>query len=163
MNKRRVISVAVCLVVAALVLLVKYHPRTVPIEECSQIYRDYADNPHIAVAFIKDFPVNDSISVDVTTFQATDSVGWETLKKDFRALQLPESTQKKIAQGINIVTIHLAPQTDPTLPMDTTDILKNNVIAISRLNHTVSIFHTKTVAEQKAVKRNQHEKGFKIK
>lgn len=163
MNKRRVISVAVCLVVAALVLVVKYHPRTVPIEECSQIYRDYADNPHIAVAFIKDFPVNDSISVDVTTFQATDSVGWETLKKDFRALQLPESTQKKIAQGINIVTIHLAPQTDPTLPMDTTDILKNNVIAISRLNHTVSIFHTKTVAEQKAVKRNQHEKGFKIK
>ena len=163
MNKRRVISVAVCLVVAALVLLVKYHPRTVPIEECSQIYRDYADNPQIAVAFIKDFPVNDSISVDVTTFQATDSVGWETLKKDFRALQLPESTQKKIAQGINIVTIHLAPQTDPTLPMDTTDILKNNVIAISRLNHTVSICHTKTVAEQKAVKRNQHEKGFKIK
>jgi hypothetical protein len=83
MNKRRVISVAVCLVVAALVLLVKYHPRTVPIEECSQIYRDYADNPHIAVAFIKDFPVNDTLSVDVTTLQATTDSAWCALLLDF--------------------------------------------------------------------------------
>lgn len=83
MNKRRVISVAVCLVVAALVLLVKYHPRTVPVEECSQIYRDYADNPHIAVAFIKDFPVNDTLAVDVTTLQATTDSAWCALLLDF--------------------------------------------------------------------------------
>lgn len=83
MNKRRVISVAVCLVVAALVLVVKYHPRTVPIEECSQIYRDYADNPHIAVAFIKDFPVNDTLAVDVTTLQATTDSAWCALLLDF--------------------------------------------------------------------------------
>ena len=85
MNKRRVISVAVCLVVAALVLVVKYHPRTVPIEECSQIYRDYADNPHIAVAFIKDFPVNDTLRVDVTTLQATTDSAWCALMADFGA------------------------------------------------------------------------------
>jgi len=83
MNKRRVISVAVCLMVAALVLVVKYHPRTVPVEECSQIYRDYADNPHIAVAFIKDFPVNDTLSVDVTTLQATTDSAWCALLLDF--------------------------------------------------------------------------------
>jgi hypothetical protein len=85
MNKRRVISVAVCLMVAALVLVVKYHPRTVPIEECSQIYRDYADNPHIAVAFIKDFPVNDTLRVDVTTLQATTDSAWCALLLDFGA------------------------------------------------------------------------------
>lgn len=163
MKKRTGITLAIVVVGLAVCAGFFCFPRQLSPGECSVEYQRYQDAVGIEASFIKDFHVNDSISVDVTTFQATDSVGWETLKKDFRALQLPESTQKKIAQGINIVTIHLAPQTDPTLPMDTTDILKNNVIAISRLNHTVSIFHTKTVAEQKAVKRNQHEKGFKIK
>lgn len=79
MNKRNIITVAVCLVAVCLVLVVKYHPRTLPIEECSQVYKDYADDPHVAVAFIKDFPVNDTIRVDVTTLRALDSTGWHSL------------------------------------------------------------------------------------
>ena len=125
MNKRRVISVAVCLVVAALVLLVKYHPRTVPVEECSQIYRDYADNPHIAVAFIKDFPVNDTLRVDVTTLQATDSLGWETLKNEFHIISLSDNIQRKIEQGIDRVSTRIVSKTDPTLPMDTSELLNS--------------------------------------
>ena len=70
MNKRNIITVAVCLVAVCLVLVVKCHPRTLPIEECSQVYKDYADDPHVAVAFIKDFPVNDTLRVDVTTLRA---------------------------------------------------------------------------------------------
>lgn len=155
MNKRRVISVAVCLVVAALVLLVKYHPRTVPIEECSQIYRDYADNPHIAVAFIKDFPVNDTLSVDVTTLQATDSLGWETLKNEFHIISLSDNIQRKIEQGIDRVSTRIVSKTDPTLPMDTSELLNNNVIAISRLHRTVSVFYIKAEAEIDAILYNQ--------
>ena len=68
-----------CLLAVALVLVVKYRPRTVPLEECSQIYRDYADDPHVAVAFIKDFRVNDTLTVDVTTLHALDSTGWHSL------------------------------------------------------------------------------------
>lgn len=155
MNKRRVISVAVCLVVAALVLLVKYHPRTVPIEECSQIYRDYADNPHIAVAFIKDFPVNDTLRVDVTTLQATDSLGWETLKNEFHIISLSDNIQRKIEQGIDRVSTRIVSKTDPTLPMDTSELLNNNVIAISRLHRTVSVFYIKAEAEIDAILYNQ--------
>jgi hypothetical protein len=155
MNKRRVISVAVCLVVAALVLVVKYHPRTVPVEECSQIYRDYADNPHIAVAFIKDFPVNDTLRVDVTTLQATDSLGWETLKNEFHIISLSDNIQRKIEQGIDRVSTRIVSKTDPTLPMDTSELLNNNVIAISRLHRTVSVFYIKAEAEIDAILYNQ--------
>ena len=155
MNKRRVISVAVCLVVAALVLLVKYHPRTVPVEECSQIYRDYADNPHIAVAFIKDFPVNDTLRVDVTTLQATDSLGWETPKNEFHIISLSDNIQRKIEQGIDRVSTRIVSKTDPTLPMDTSELLNNNVIAISRLHRTVSVFYIKAEAEIDAILYNQ--------
>jgi hypothetical protein len=155
MNKRRVISVAVCLVVAALVLVVKYHPRTVPVEECSQIYRDYADNPHIAVAFIKDIPVNDTLRVDVTTLQATDSLGWETLKNEFHIISLSDNIQRKIEQGIDRVSTRIVSKTDPTLPMDTSELLNNNVIAISRLHRTVSVFYIKAEAEIDAILYNQ--------
>ena len=79
MNKRNIITVAVCLVAVSLVLVVKCHPRTLPIEECSQIYKDFASNPHVAVAFIKNFPVNDTLRVDVTTLRALDSTGWHSL------------------------------------------------------------------------------------
>ena len=68
-----------CLLAVALVLVVKYHPRTVPLAECSQIYRDYADDPHVAVAFIKRLRVNDTLTVDVTTLHALDSTGWHSL------------------------------------------------------------------------------------
>ena len=69
----------ICVLAVALVLVCKYRPRTVPLEECSQIYRDYADDPHVAVAFIKGFRVNDTLTVDVTTLHALDSVGWHSL------------------------------------------------------------------------------------
>ncbi len=72
--------VAVGLLVCAAVVL---RPRQLPLEECSQLYRDYADNPHVTVAFIKDFPVNDTLRADVTTLQATTDSAWYTLLADF--------------------------------------------------------------------------------
>ena len=124
------------------------------------LYEKYKDNPQVKASLLHDFRVNDTLAVDVTTLQATDSVGWETLKKDFHAFPLPENNQKKIDQGVDVISIHLAPKTDPTLPMDTTDLLNNNVVAISRLHQTVSIFNVTTRAEMDAVRVNQFEIGL---
>lgn len=83
MSKHKIIGLLACLLAVGLLLTVKYHPRTVPIEECSQLYRDFADNPHVAVAFIKDFHVNDTLAVDVTTLQADSDSAWCALLRDF--------------------------------------------------------------------------------
>lgn len=87
MKKHKIIGLLACLLAVGLLLMVKYHQRTVPFEECSQIYRDYADNPHIAVAFIKDFRVgsanNDTLAVDVTTLHADSDSAWYALLLDF--------------------------------------------------------------------------------
>ena len=85
MSKHKIIGLLACLLAVGLLLTVKYHPRTVPIEECSQLYRDFADNPHVAVAFIKDFHVNDTLAVDVTTLQADSDSAWYELLLDFGA------------------------------------------------------------------------------
>ena len=58
-----------------------YH--TVPEQECSDLYRRYAADPHIEVAFIRDFPVNDTLALDVTTLKALDTIGWDSLMQYF--------------------------------------------------------------------------------
>lgn len=160
MKKHHYITLAIVLVGLAVSASFFLFPRQLSPEECSAEFLRYKDVEGIDASFVKDFPVDDTLAVDVTTLQATDSVGWETLKKDFHAFPLPENNQKKIDQGIDVISIHLAPKTDPTLPMDTTDLLNNNVVAISRLHQTVSIFNVTTRAEMDAVRVNQFEIGL---
>lgn len=149
------IFLLLCLLAATVPAYIVYRSHTVLVEECSQLYRDYADNPHVTVAFIKDFPVNDTLRVDVTTLQATDSLGWETLKNEFHIISLSDNIQRKIEQGIDRVSTRIVSKTDPTLPMDTSELLNNNVIAISRLHRTVSVFYIKAEAEIDAILYNQ--------
>ncbi|MGX8713266.1 MAG: hypothetical protein ACSW8I_06240 [bacterium] len=136
----------------------RYH--TVPDEECSELYRRYADSPHVSVAFIRDFPVNDTLSLDVTTLTALDSIGWEILKTDFRIHPVPEFAQQQIGQGKDIISLKLVSKDNPMLGMDTACLLNNNTIGISRLHHTVSVFYTITINEQEAVLVNQTNIGL---
>lgn len=85
MRKRHYIILAIVAVALLVCAAVVLRPRQLPLEECSQLYRDYADNPHVTVAFIKDFPVNDTLRVDVTTLQATTDSAWVALMVDFGA------------------------------------------------------------------------------
>ena len=172
MNKRRVISVAVCLVVAALVLVVKYHPRTVPIEECSQIYRDYADNPHIAVAFIKDFPVNDTLAVDVTTLQATTDSAWCALLLDFGTPQEmidDYNSNKEFNEGEDASTIILfykdkndlkkrIPSTNPDSRLVIAS-HRNRTLCIfmtekNNIKETIELFEIKKLKNEKELQKN---------
>ena len=158
--KRLLITLLLALLAVAAVVLWRERPRLFSSSEVSDLYLHYEHNPHIRTTELHSFHINDTLSVDALLLQATDSVGWETLKKDFHAFPLPENNQKKIDQGIDVISIHLAPKTDPTLPMDTTDLLNNNVVAISRLHQTVSIFNVTTRAEMDAVRVNQFEIGL---
>ena len=155
MKKRHYITLAIIVVGLIPCAVLFLHPRQLPLDECSQLYRDFADDPHVSVTFIKDFPVNDTLAVAVTTFQALNSVGWETLKKEFHIISPSDIIQRKIEQGIDRVSTRIVSKTDPTLPMDTSDLLNNNVVAISRLHRTVSVFYIKTEAEIDAIFYNQ--------
>lgn len=130
-------------------------PWLFPSGDEGNLYRRYEHNPHLAVTFLKNYPVNDTLSVDVTTIQATDDEGWILLKEDFGIPELPELFQQKIERGEDKVSVRRAPRNAPNLPIDTTNYDNNVVVAISRLHQTIDIFHTKTESEQDAVSNNQ--------
>ena len=52
--------------------------------EGSELYQRYRDVEGVRVGFVEDFPVSDSTSCDVTTFEALTDEGWEWLLDEFR-------------------------------------------------------------------------------
>ena len=89
MKTRHIFSTILFLAVVGGFLAWRYWPRTVPLWECSEVYRRYADSEHVAAAFLKDFRVNDTVCVDVTLLEARDSLGWERMSEGF-SLPPPE-------------------------------------------------------------------------
>ena len=159
MNSRRgtitfwLAVVLVTTVAVAVVCMAKYRPRTVPWDECSELYRQYSDVPGVKATFVKDYPVNDTVSVDVTLLQATDSAGWERLICDFNIHALDEIEQY-IDAGQDITTIRLIPE-----DMNDTTNTNKHVLAISFLNKSICIFHTSDRAQRDAVRMYNYDKS----
>ena len=161
MKKRHYISLAILLAGFLASAAVLRHPRQLSLEECSPEYLRYKDAPGIRASFVKNFPINDTLAVNVLLLQATDSVGWETLTTDFRIPSLPEeSTRQKIEQGKDVIGIHLALKGNPSLPMDTVNLLNNNIIAVSRLHKTVSVFYQSSEPVMNAIVFSQFDLGI---
>lgn len=154
--KRYLLPLVIVLLPLAATVLWVWTPRTVPPGRASDLYRQYASNPHLTVSYIENFHVNDTLTLPVTTIRALDTAGWEMLKEDFRIKPLSDFLQKKIDAGKDLVGVFLAPKKDPTLPMDTIDLCENNVVGVSQLNRTISIFNIQTEEQIKAVTRYNH-------
>ncbi len=151
MKRRWIITLTLIPAIVVVVALVVYGLHTVPSSQCGDIYRYYENNPHLSVTYIKDFPVDDTLTVAVTTLCALDDEGWETLRKDFNIKPIPDILQEELNNGRDIIVVRMVPKSDPTQPMDTTDLSKNNVIGISNLQHTISIFNTDNESQQDAI------------
>lgn len=158
--KRTVVVLLLSLLAVAGVAAWRWWPRTTPPERVSDLYRRYEPNPHLSVAFIEGFKVNDTLAVDVTTVTALDDEGWDTLRADFRIRQLPEHTQNKIDSGQDIVSVRIVLKSNPAFPMDTVDMENNVVVGISRLNRVVSIFNTDTEKQIDAILHYNYEKNI---
>ena len=81
-------AAAFVLLAVAAVLVVKYWHHTLPAEECGEVYCRYSNRDDLKVSFLKDFRINDSTTVDVTTITAKDSASWEAL---LREMNIPKS------------------------------------------------------------------------
>ena len=74
MKRNAFIYIGVLLLLLAAVTVWKMRPEPV---EGSELYQRYKDHPGMRVGFIKDFPLDDSLACDVTTFEALTDEGWE--------------------------------------------------------------------------------------
>ena len=83
MKKHHLISLAVGIAALLSILVWKLWPRQLPSQQCDSIFLRYENNKHVSVAYFKDFPINDTTFVDVTTLHATTDSAWNALCDDF--------------------------------------------------------------------------------
>ena len=82
MKRTDILVIATCCVLAVVAgFTLKHCQRTLPERKCSQVYQRYAHVEGIQAAYVKDYRINDTLTVAVTLLEATDSAGWEYLMK----------------------------------------------------------------------------------
>ena len=122
-----------------------------PSPPVSDTYLRYSHVEGIEASYIRNFQVNDTLSIPVTTLKATTDSAWELLRKDFHIPPFPEEHKKHLEAGKDVVSVKLCSKIDPREPMDSVNITQNHILAFSYLHHTVSIFYTHNEPEQIAI------------
>lgn len=140
---------------------VVFLPQVVPYSQCSDAYKKYANVEGIEATFIKDFRINDTVSVDVTVLEAVDTNAWNMLKNDCSLPVLDPVSQRKIDNGKDLIFTRLVNDDDFNEPADLNS-PECDVIAISYLNHTIWVFHVKSMIERHAVLFYNLEKAIDI-
>ncbi|MBP5542105.1 MAG: hypothetical protein J6X88_10730 [Bacteroidales bacterium] len=89
MKRRLLLFGLLALLAVAAVTAWHYRARLLPRGETSELYLRYHDAPGILADFIKNFHLNDTLTVDVTVLHAADSSGWTCLVNDFNISLAP--------------------------------------------------------------------------
>lgn len=112
--------------------------RTVPLEECSELYRHYADTEGIEATFVQGYRLNDSLRVDVTLLQATDSAAWQQLMDTMYSNYSQEA--RDYIMHRKKIRVRAIPKGYLNLPTDTV-LLNNDIVVTDAANQTVLIFN----------------------
>lgn len=118
---------------------------TIPMRHVSDLYHRYEHTDGIAASYIHNYPVNDSLTLDVTLLEATTDSGWAVLVRDFEMDELSPQLQMLIDRGENLVFSRLIPKSKPSASAE------NDVLAYSYATRSVSIFHIANDGEKQAV------------
>lgn len=122
--------------------------RTVPLEECSELYRHYAGSEGLEATFVQGYRINDSVRVDVTLLQATDSAAWSCLMDSLLAGYSQEAIETVSAHsGVWVKWVPkgflgLAPAAGA---------FDNDFVVADRTEQRVAVFHLDTEAQMSAI------------
>ena len=140
MKRRWTITLLLLPVVVLAVLFLTRNLHTVPPDECSDIYRQYKDTPGIKASFIKDYPLDDTTTIDVTMLQAQDSIIWKNLYVQILKLNKPDiHNSAKVA-------FRIIPKENQTSQTDN-ELLNKNLAAFSKDDLTIAFFHLETMQQ----------------
>ena len=156
MRKHNIICLSICLVGLLTSLAIVYFRYTVPYWQCSEVYKRYHKVEGVEAAYVKNFPINDTLTIAVTLLQAADSAGWEYL---LQAFNIPEDVRLVLSQLDHKVFDWQSPRNHPEIraatqgkKRDTS--LTNNDIEICLMefkDRRIGIFHTQNENEVCAV------------
>ena len=137
-RKDRIINALIVVPVIVMALVVWYLPPTIAYWRSSEVYKRYSRVEGVRATYIKDFPLNDTLTVAVTLLEATTDSGWAVLQEDFGLPVIPKEYEELICGDSDRVITENYPKSAP-LYIDE-DTLTNDLIAISYYKHSICHF-----------------------
>ncbi len=162
MKKSSIYIIFVLVVVAAIVagLAVRYVPSVVPYWQCSEVYKRYSKVEGVCASYIKDYRINDTLTVGVTLLEATDSAGWEYL---LQAFNIPQEMIE--LEEIDVWTwkaFKNHPEEAYNLTVNDRQVEQSDleIVSISMKNQDICVFHTQNEQEHNEVFNQKIESNF---
>jgi hypothetical protein len=158
MKKEWPIKVLATVVVVGVALAVKFLFCAVPYWQSSEVYKKYKDVEGIRASYVKDYPVNDTLTVAVTLLETNDT-GWERLMEDFRipdALReiAEAATDKNKVWTRTVLKGH--PEEKVSVATFTDGEWKYDMVAMDFTLHKIALFDLNNMEEYMAI----HDYGY---
>ena len=167
MNRRpfirwMLLTLLLCLLSSALTVAVIYWRHTVPLAECSEVYRQYRHQPGVRAAFIRQMPINDTLRLDMTLLEAEDSAAFANL---LRKMGKREEFVKELMfyeDDESACFSNACLRGNPGTVGDT-DMTKNEVISFFPGRKAVAVFHTLSEKDGNIVLHKSYFKEINVK
>ena len=143
-----IVTLCSLLIIAGACLMLM--PRTVPIDQCSDVYRQYQGHEGLEVSFVKQYRVNDTTAVDVTLIHATTDSAWLSLCEEFIPADYPYEFKEPLLYG-QAVSQWTVSKTAPQIKVDISSQNNYNLLVLSSKIKSVCIFHTENIEETLAI------------
>ena len=138
MRKKITILLSVAALVAALVTVAVMLRRY---SQTSEVYRRYAQRDDLKVGFVKDYRINDTLAVDVTTITAPDSASWEALLREMNINEVTIAIQRKAMQkGNSVITTYHSLKNNPDKKLKKANQEELDLVVFSYQDRTIFIF-----------------------
>ena len=151
-----VVSVACVLAVVA----VKYLPALLCGGGESEVYHRYEHRDDLKVGFVKDYRIDDSTTVDVTTLTAKDSAGWEALLREMNVSDLIiEICNKAAKKGNYTVAFYNCKKNHPEQHTEI-DIPNTDFVLYSYKEYTLYVFDITSRKQRNAIQTQRIKETF---
>ena len=105
MNKKTniIINILIAVAIVGGALTFWYMQRFVPYWQCSEVYKQYSKVEGIRASYLKDYRLNDTLTIGVTLLEAETDSGWVRLQEDFAIEPLPPEVLAILdSNGVNM-------------------------------------------------------------
>ena len=151
-----VVSVACVLAVVA----VKYLPALLCGGGESEVYHRYEHRDDLKVGFVKDYRIDDSTTVDVTTLTAKDSASWEALLREMNVSDLIiEICNKAAKKGNYTVAFYNCKKNHPEQHTEI-DIPNTDYVLYSYKEYTLYVFDITSRKQRNAIQTQRIKETF---
>ena len=130
--------------------------------QLSEVYNRYKDRSDLRVAFVKDYRIDDSTNVDVTTLTAKDSASWEALLREMNVKEGMIAIQREaVREGNAVVAEYYCANNHPEQRIKLKECTDFDLVLYSFYEYVIYIFDINTIEQGRRIQAHKNNEILK--